>query len=117
MMILRRQSEDRVGPAERSRSSKRFGTPWRIKVLARAGLVGRAGFVRAGFVRAGFVRAGFVRAGFVRAGFVRAGFVRAGFVRADFVRTSTGVAAMTEADLGTCGQGRGVEAAIGRGGA
>jgi hypothetical protein len=106
-MILRRQSEDRVGPAERSRSSKRFGTPWRIKVLARAGLVGRAGFVRAGFVRAGFVRAGFVRAG----------FVRAGFVRADFVRTSTGVAAMTEADLGTCGQGRGVEAAIGRGGA
>jgi hypothetical protein len=96
-MILRRQSEDRVGPAERSRSSKRFGTPWRIKVLARAGLVGRAGFVRAGFVRAGFVRAG--------------------FVRADFVRTSTGVAAMTEADLGTCGQGRGVEAAIGRGGA
>ena len=37
-MMLRRQSQDRVGPAERSRSWKRLGTPWRIKVLARAGL-------------------------------------------------------------------------------
>ena len=77
-MMLRRQSQDRVGPAERSRSWKRLGTPWRIKVLARTGFVARAGFVRAGFVRA------------------------------DLVRTSTGVAAMTEADLGACGQGRGV---------